>query len=57
VDNIFSMTCNLQRRSIVLPVNYYTMIENGYGSSSLTWDVYYKNCISICTALDRCCGM
>ncbi|MDF2873111.1 MAG: hypothetical protein K0R05_4686 [Anaerocolumna sp.] len=57
MDNIFSMTCNLQRRSIVLPVNYYTMIENGYGSSSLTWDVYYKNCISICTALDRCCGM
>ncbi len=28
MDNIFSMTCNLQRRSIVLPVNYYTMIEN-----------------------------
>lgn len=57
MDNIFSKTCNLQRRNKVLPVNYYAMIENGYGNGSLFSDIYENNCISICAALDRCCVM
>ncbi|GEM_PF-6440716 len=55
MDNIYSKTCNLQRRNRVLPVNYYAMIEDRYGDSSLFRDIYDMNCISICVALGRCC--